>query len=81
MTASSDPGGTVPIFEYRCCTCGELFELLVLGTREPRCVRCGGDDLEKRVSTFAFRAASGDRTGSAGSRCSTCSASSCSGCR
>jgi len=46
----------VPIYEYRCKRCGERLEVLQRlgsGPEGLACPRCGGDVLEREVSTFA----------------------------
>jgi putative FmdB family regulatory protein len=43
----------VPIHDYRCSTCGETFELLVLGGTVPACKACGSAALERQVSLTA----------------------------
>lgn len=42
----------MPIFEYKCKKCGEVFELLVRSGEKPKCPACGGSRLEKLISTF-----------------------------
>lgn len=44
----------MPIFEYKCGSCGEQFERLVLrSSPAPECPSCEGGDLEKVVSLTA----------------------------
>ena len=45
----------MPIFEYRCATCGARHEALLVSADEspPGCPRCGGAEVERLVSTFA----------------------------
>ncbi|HAJ27350.1 MAG TPA: FmdB family transcriptional regulator [Syntrophus sp. (in: bacteria)] len=44
----------MPIYEYRCETCGQVSELLVLGDGDPiTCKKCGGDRLEKLMSAHS----------------------------
>ncbi|HIF05488.1 MAG TPA: zinc ribbon domain-containing protein [Gemmatimonadetes bacterium] len=40
----------MPIYEYRCESCGNEFETLVLGQDEPECPSCKSHDLEKLLS-------------------------------
>ena len=41
----------MPIFEYRCSTCGHQFEQLVLqSSPPPNCPSCRSEDLEKMIS-------------------------------
>ena len=43
----------MPIFDYRCRSCSEQFELLVLKGTVAQCPACGGRDLEQLLSGFA----------------------------
>lgn len=44
----------MPLYEYRCRSCGKTFEQLVLGEKEPVfCPECGGG-IEKLVSSFSI---------------------------
>jgi len=72
----------MPIFEFRCQSCGREFEKLVFGSDpEVECESCGSRAVEKLMSACAakvgykFTAAS-----SAKSSCTSCSATSCSSC-
>ncbi|HOW99333.1 MAG TPA: zinc ribbon domain-containing protein [Deltaproteobacteria bacterium] len=62
----------MPIYEYRCCECGQDFEKLVaLSAKEsPPCPWCGKKNVRKRISRIA----------SGKSGCDSCSSSSCSSC-
>ena len=40
----------MPIYEYRCETCGHEFETLVLGKTQPECPSCQSQDLERLLS-------------------------------
>ena len=42
----------MPIFDYKCRSCGHEFELIVLRTT-PACPSCESGDLEQLVSGFA----------------------------
>jgi putative FmdB family regulatory protein len=44
----------VPIYEYECTSCGERFELLVLGSEPPACPSCGSRALERLLSLPAI---------------------------
>jgi len=62
----------VPIFEYRCNSCGEEFEELVFGSDEGvACPRCEATDVGRKVSRFAFKS---------GSKFVSSSSSACQGC-
>jgi len=44
----------MPIYEYACRGCGKEFETLVRASApQPECPNCHGQDLEKKLSTFA----------------------------
>jgi putative FmdB family regulatory protein len=43
----------MPIFEYKCSSCDELFETLVRSNSQPTCPGCGGTYLAKQLSVFA----------------------------
>jgi putative FmdB family regulatory protein len=49
----------MPIFEYACKACDKEFEVLVRAQEAPECPSCHGIDLQRRLSTFAARTASG----------------------
>jgi putative FmdB family regulatory protein len=44
----------VPLFDFRCKTCGSIFEALVRPRDAPHCPGCGATDLERQVPTFAL---------------------------
>ncbi len=49
----------MPIYEYRCDSCGTKFEKLMRGATDRdglRCPDCGELDLSQQFSTFAARA-------------------------
>jgi putative FmdB family regulatory protein len=64
----------MPIYEYRCTSCSQVFEKLVLDRDASiECPRCPGAAVEKQFSAFSFK---GERKiigsgtlGSAGSSC------------
>jgi putative FmdB family regulatory protein len=43
----------MPIYEYRCSSCGKEFEKLVRSTDTPECPSCHGRELDKKLSVFA----------------------------
>ncbi len=54
----------MPIYEYRCRSCGRKNSFLVLSLENPprrACRHCGGEDLEKLVSRIAVLRSEEDR--------------------
>jgi putative FmdB family regulatory protein len=49
----------MPIFEYKCSSCEELFETLVRSNSQPTCPKCGGSYLAKQLSMFASSSGGG----------------------
>jgi putative FmdB family regulatory protein len=52
----------VPLYEYRCTTCGSRFEVLRRvgqGNEGVACPECGRTEVEKEFSTFAGSVAGG----------------------
>jgi putative FmdB family regulatory protein len=47
----------VPIYDFKCLDCGELFEALVLKS-QPACPSCQSLKLEQQISTFSVDTAS-----------------------
>jgi putative FmdB family regulatory protein len=43
----------VPLYDFRCASCGEVFEELVSPTHAPRCPACGAPEPERLLGTFA----------------------------
>ncbi len=44
----------MPIYEYKCRSCGAKFEILVYSDRKmPVCEKCGSEDAERLMSGFA----------------------------
>ncbi len=57
----------MPIYEYRCRSCGEEFDELVrmsTPNEEVSCPRCGEHQASRRMSTFATTVVGGLSTGS-----------------
>jgi len=73
----------MPIYEYHCEQCGQDFECLILGSREPECSACKSKKVTRLMSACGFVSkGTGGQTikSAAGSSCSGCSAGSCTGC-
>lgn len=72
----------MPLYEYRCQRCEQVFEKLV--SREQRdkpggCPACGCARSQRLMSTFAGHVSGGGSIAGSSS-CSTCTASSCASC-
>ena len=48
----------MPIFDYRCRTCGHTFEALVRGNAQPACAACQATEVEKLLSLPAVKSES-----------------------
>ena len=60
----------MPLYEYRCGSCGMAFEKYVRAWgEEVSCPVCTSARVEKLVSSFAFASAGGAVTGSMGGGC------------
>jgi len=55
----------MPIFEYKCSSCDELFETVVRSNTQPTCPSCGGTYLAKQLSVFAASTGGGGSDDSA----------------
>jgi putative FmdB family regulatory protein len=62
----------MPIFEYRCGTCGKVYEELVFGDRDRKvpCPACGSDKSEKIPSVIGGIAITAPSSPSCGTSCS-----------
>lgn len=68
----------MPIFEYRCESCGNEFELLVFGDgKDVVCPSCGKGKVVKKFSVFGVHGVS---SGQGGSPCGGCTSTACSTC-
>jgi putative FmdB family regulatory protein len=45
-----DAGGIIPLYDFSCKGCGNVFETLVRGRRKPACPACGSADLERQFA-------------------------------
>ncbi|NCC23591.1 MAG: zinc ribbon domain-containing protein [Deltaproteobacteria bacterium] len=80
----------MPIFEFRCATCGRVFEEIILKEdEEVVCPQCQSRQTEKLISSSHFRTGGPIVAGSPSanavttrgtSPCSSCSGKSCSTC-
>jgi putative FmdB family regulatory protein len=58
----------MPIFDFRCRTCGHEFEALVRAQDIAACPSCHGVDLEKQLSSFAVSSSERSQAAAASSR-------------
>ncbi len=71
----------MPIYEFRCQSCGREFEKLVFGSdQQVECESCGSRQVEKLMSACAAKVGYKFTAASSKSSCSSCSATSCSSC-
>ncbi len=71
----------MPIFEFRCKKCEKEFEFFIFRKNEVVvCPFCGGEDVEKLMSSFRLGGEGGSNSGSLGA-CSTCASKACSTCK
>lgn len=76
----------MPIYEYKCGSCGTTFDVMVSrakAEKRPACESCGSRQTQRIMSGFFGRRASSDggESSSVGSACAGCTASSCAGCK
>jgi putative FmdB family regulatory protein len=65
----------MPIFEFRCRSCGVKFERIVnSATATTTCKNCGSPEVEKLLSVFAVVGSSSSKPASAAGPCATCGA-------
>ncbi|MDK2953937.1 MULTISPECIES: zinc ribbon domain-containing protein [Kosmotoga] len=70
----------MPIYRFKCESCGKEETLLLKMNQEvPNCPHCGGK-LVKQISRVRFVSGSSSLSGGSGSSCSGCSGGSCSSC-
>jgi putative FmdB family regulatory protein len=62
----------MPIYEYRCTSCEQHFELLVRSSTVPQCPHCAGNQLEKQLSVFSASVPSTTVSSMAPGPCGSC---------
>ena len=62
----------MPIFEYRCESCGHKFEAILFGEQKAECPQCHTEKLEQQLSTFAVNTKSNSPSPAAGCGQSNC---------
>ncbi len=67
----------MPVYEYKCTSCGYEFEKLVRSHQVVACSHCSSENIIKKLSVFGMSGV--QKQTSYG--CSTCSSGSCSTCK
>ncbi len=60
----------MPIYEYCCGKCDELFEVyqsIIVSENDMKCPKCGSGDVHKKMSSFGFCSIGGGNVSSPGS--------------
>lgn len=75
----------MPIYEFRCLSCGKEFEELVFGKPaglKLKCPHCGGPDVMKKMSLFGMSGVEKpvSSVGGGGGSCGSCRSGSCGSC-
>ncbi|MBI4835127.1 MAG: zinc ribbon domain-containing protein [Planctomycetes bacterium] len=75
----------MPLYEYTCCKCKNLFEALIRKKEDEAdlsCPKCGAKKVAKEFSAPAIKGggSSGSSGGHSSSSCGSCSSGSCSTC-
>ncbi len=73
----------MPIYEYKCKTCGLEFELLIYSGDKAKCPVCNSEELFKKVSLPNFVGGSNNSNSSSlnNNPCGGCTATSCATCK
>ena len=70
----------MPIYEFRCLSCNECFELLIMKTRdtvETCCPACHSEEFERIMSTTAHHVEGGSNSAGVNIQTRNCSSGSC----
>jgi putative FmdB family regulatory protein len=70
----------MPIYEYKCNSCGEDFEKLIFGNQKVSCPKCNSNDIKKKFSVFGMSGVEKPFAGTSSAACTSCSKSTCSTC-
>ena len=76
----------MPIYEYKCRSCGHSFEELVFGDPLPECPKCHSEETEKLISRCSCRlggsssAIDSAPAAPSGGGCSGCAGGNCASC-
>ncbi len=69
----------MPIFAYRCRSCGEEFQTLVMSGETPTCRSCESANLEQQLSLIASPNKGGDASAGKNADFGACSTGTCRG--
>ncbi len=78
VTGSVEEIITMPIFEFKCSKCGEIYDVLFRNREEKvavTCPKCGSKKAERLLSAFAGKIGN---TSAGSTECGSCAATSCS---
>ena len=70
----------MPLYEFKCSTCGELFELLVMNsdeTTEMKCPACQSADFERVISAANYAMGTSGNSKGISSQTRSCPSGSC----
>ncbi|MDY6861607.1 MAG: FmdB family zinc ribbon protein [Thermodesulfobacteriota bacterium] len=71
----------MPIFEFKCSECKEIFEVLLFNSRETiKCKNCESEKVLRILSPISFKSGDNFNSTAAQGSCDNCSATSCSTC-
>jgi len=71
----------MPIFDFKCKKCEREFEFFLMKKDEVVvCPFCGGEEVERLISSFRLGGSAREGEGSSGA-CATCSSKNCSSCK
>lgn len=70
----------MPLYEFRCLECQEVFEILVIKSddqKEMKCPKCGAENFERVMSAAAFAMGGSGSPSNVSTQSRSCSGGSC----
>jgi len=70
----------MPLYEFRCLECQEVFEILVIKSddqKEMKCPKCGAENFERVMSAAAFAMGDSGSSSNVSTQSRSCSGGSC----